>query len=153
MSLVAPLWSALAAQDRAKDTRSTTVPEAAMPPAGMCRVWLRDVPERQQPAPSDCATAIRMVPRDAIVLFGDLKRAASVAPAGGFPAATRRDNGGGPGNIATFRGVGSGGEMRTAAPRRRQGVVGVSATAAAVVPSAASKAPEAKSPLKPEKPQ
>jgi hypothetical protein len=118
----------------------------------MCRVWLRDVPERQQPAPSDCASAIRMVPRDAIVLFGDLKRAASVAPAGGSSAVGRARSGV-QGNIAIFRGIGSAGEWQSGAPRARQGVVGVSATAPAVAPSAASKAPEAKGAIKPEKPQ
>lgn len=73
LSLMAPM---LAAQDKPKDTKAVSVPESAMPPAGMCRLWLPDVPERQQPAPTDCATAIRTMPRDAMVLFGDLKRAA-----------------------------------------------------------------------------
>ncbi|MCC7195902.1 MAG: hypothetical protein IT356_10130 [Gemmatimonadaceae bacterium] len=53
-----------------QDTASVAIPESAWPPAGMCRVWLRGVPERQQPAPTDCGTALRTRPRDATLLMG-----------------------------------------------------------------------------------
>lgn len=66
------------AQDKPKVIKPADIPESAFPPAGMCRVWLADVAERQQPAPTDCATAIRTMPRDATVLFGDLKRGATL---------------------------------------------------------------------------
>jgi len=47
------------------------VPASAIPPAGMCRVWLEDVPVSQQPAPTDCATAVRNRPAKGRVIFGD----------------------------------------------------------------------------------
>jgi hypothetical protein len=64
---------ALAAQGKPaeKESADVAIPETAWPPAGMCRVWLRDVPERQQPAPTDCVTALRMRPRDATLLMGE----------------------------------------------------------------------------------
>jgi len=37
----------------------------------MCRIWLNDVPAGQQPAPTDCASAVRNRPANAKVLFGD----------------------------------------------------------------------------------
>lgn len=54
-----------------KEAADVVIPETAWPPAGMCRVWLRDVPERQQPAPTDCVTALRSRPRDATLLMGE----------------------------------------------------------------------------------
>ena len=150
MSLAVPAGNSLAAQAGAKDTKTALVPASAMPPAGMCRVWLRDVPEHQQPAPTDCTTAIKTMPRDAQVLFGDLQRAATVAA---------------PGTVSAFRGTGgNNGEVRSAAQAAaaaaravggrqgivggRQGIVGVSSSA-----PVAAKAPEAKAVIKPEKPQ
>lgn len=65
--LVAPV---LAAQGKPKEEQEVAIPESAWPPDGMCRVWLRDVPERQQPAPTDCVTALRTRPRDATLLMG-----------------------------------------------------------------------------------
>ena len=50
---------------------TTAVPERARPPAGMCRIWLSDVPVAQQPAPTDCASAVRNKPAKGRVLFGD----------------------------------------------------------------------------------
>ncbi|MGI8496782.1 MAG: hypothetical protein ACR2OG_04255 [Gemmatimonadaceae bacterium] len=41
------------------------------PPPGMCRIWIDGVPADHQPAPTDCATAIRRRPNNARVLFGD----------------------------------------------------------------------------------
>jgi hypothetical protein len=40
-------------------------------PKGMCRIWLKDVPPAQQPAPTDCATAVKNVPPNGRVIFGD----------------------------------------------------------------------------------
>ena len=37
----------------------------------MCRIWLNDVPPGQQPAPTDCASAVRNRPSNGKVLFGD----------------------------------------------------------------------------------
>lgn len=58
--------AALDAQARRDD-----IPPASRPPAGMCRIWLEGVPAAQQPAPTDCATAVRNRPAKARVIFGD----------------------------------------------------------------------------------
>lgn len=51
--------------------RDQTVPAGFFPPAGMCRIWINDVPAGQQPAPTDCASAVRNRPANGRVLFGD----------------------------------------------------------------------------------
>src|SRR5258708_15258534 len=48
-----------------------SVPKAYRPPPGMCRIWLDKVPPKQQPAPTDCPTAVRNRPPNGRVLFGD----------------------------------------------------------------------------------
>jgi hypothetical protein len=68
---------------------STSVPESHRPPPGMCRIWIDGVPPTHQPAPTDCATAIRKRPLNARVVFG------SDAPANerGFaPAQSKQSN-------------------------------------------------------------
>lgn len=62
--------------------KNEPVPKAYLPPPGMCRIWVDNVPAARQPAPTDCATAIRNKPPNARVIFpaarpGDAK---SVAP-------------------------------------------------------------------------
>ena len=47
------------------------VPKEYRPPKGMCRIWLDKVPAKQQPAPTDCPTAVKNKPANAKVLFGD----------------------------------------------------------------------------------
>ena len=47
------------------------VPKAYRPPPGMCRIWLNKVPPKQQPAPTDCPTAVRNRPPNGRVIFGD----------------------------------------------------------------------------------
>ena len=47
------------------------VPPGFFPPAGMCRIWVNGVPAGQQPAPTDCASAVRNRPANGRVLFGD----------------------------------------------------------------------------------
>ena len=79
-SAVAVLGSVpLAAQDKS-NVQEVTIPASALPPEGMCRLWLKDVPEKRQPAPTDCATAIRTRPRDAVLLLGDPSRNAKLPP-------------------------------------------------------------------------
>ena len=51
--------------------REQIVPPGFFPPAGMCRIWINGVPAGQQPAPTDCASAVRNRPANARVLFGD----------------------------------------------------------------------------------
>ena len=52
----------------------TTVPDGYRPPPGMCRIWIEGVPPDRQPAPTDCATAVRRRPANARVIFGDLSK-------------------------------------------------------------------------------
>jgi len=47
------------------------VPKAHLPPPGMCRIWIDNVPAGQQPAPTDCANAIRNRPPNGRVVFSD----------------------------------------------------------------------------------
>ena len=54
-----------------QQSREQVVPPGFYPPAGMCRIWIKDVPAGQQPAPTDCASAVRNRPANAKVLFGD----------------------------------------------------------------------------------
>jgi hypothetical protein len=67
------------AQGGGKGREDQPVPAAQKPPAGMCRIWLKDVPPAQQPAPTDCASAVRNKPADARVIFSD-DRAAPKLP-------------------------------------------------------------------------
>jgi hypothetical protein len=60
----------------------------------MCRVWLENVPAGQQPAPTDCATAIRNRPNNARLVFGDLsKEAAKPNQKSGTAQTDERTNG------------------------------------------------------------
>jgi hypothetical protein len=69
----------LAAQDRGvQETKAAIgVPQSAQPPAGLCRVWLENVPASRQPAPTDCATAIKNRPNNARIVFGNLSEEAA----------------------------------------------------------------------------
>jgi len=70
------LSSAVAAQDpRAQQSR---MPDSFTPPAGLCRLWISGVPASQQPAPTDCASAIRNRPPNAAVVFGPQRRGESM---------------------------------------------------------------------------
>ena len=51
--------------------RDGDVPKDYRPPKGMCRIWLDNVPAKQQPAPTDCPTAVRNRPSNGKVVFGD----------------------------------------------------------------------------------
>jgi hypothetical protein len=68
----AVLASPSVAGAQGKSTRGNKdIPANMRPPAGMCRVWLDDVPAAQQPAPTDCPTAVRNRPAKGRVIFGD----------------------------------------------------------------------------------
>ncbi|MFN8582321.1 MAG: hypothetical protein U0163_15275 [Gemmatimonadaceae bacterium] len=58
-----------------KDSAALVIPKEYLPPAGLCRVWIEKVPAPQQPAPTDCVTAIKNRPTNAKVIFGDDPRA------------------------------------------------------------------------------
>ncbi|HEX9565503.1 MAG TPA: hypothetical protein VF981_16105 [Gemmatimonadaceae bacterium] len=47
------------------------IPQAQRPPKGMCRIWVNNVPAARQPAPTDCASAVRNRPPNARVIFPD----------------------------------------------------------------------------------
>jgi hypothetical protein len=82
--------SSATAQDKPKAEQEIIpgIPLSAMPPEGMCRVWLKDVPERSQPAATDCTTAIKSRPRDAMLLLGEPSRNAKL-PTRRAPIASR----------------------------------------------------------------
>ncbi len=69
--MVVGLTLAAALGVQAQATRTPEVPRDHRPPAGMCRVWLDNVPAGQQPAPTDCASAVRNRPSNGRVIFGD----------------------------------------------------------------------------------
>lgn len=58
-------------QAQQQPRREQIVPPGFYPPAGMCRIWINGVPAAQQPAPTDCASAVRNRPANGKVLFGD----------------------------------------------------------------------------------
>jgi hypothetical protein len=49
------------------------LPPGFAPPSGMCRIWIDGVPADQQPAPTDCATAVKNRPLNGRVIFSDEK--------------------------------------------------------------------------------
>jgi len=50
---------------------NASIPPGQRPPAGMCRIWIEGVPAAQQPAATDCPTAIKNRPSNGKVIFGD----------------------------------------------------------------------------------
>ena len=54
-----------------KRQQQPMVPPAYRPPQGMCRIWIEGVPANQQPAPTDCVTAVRNRPLNGTVIFGN----------------------------------------------------------------------------------
>jgi hypothetical protein len=79
---------ALVAQGRG---RTSAVAEAHRPPAGMCRIWVDGVPADKQPAPTDCATALKNKPTNGRVVFGEAKSPAKAERKD--PLRTERDTG------------------------------------------------------------
>lgn len=72
---------ALSAQTATRDS----IPREYMPPARMCRVWIDGVPPAQQPAPTDCPTAIQKKPANGRVIYGEDKgRSIEKMPVKGF---------------------------------------------------------------------
>jgi hypothetical protein len=58
-------------KDPVRQGQTSAVPADARPPKGMCRIWLDGVPAAQQPAATDCQTAIKNRPANGRVIFGD----------------------------------------------------------------------------------
>ena len=70
------LTSPLAAQS--VETRASSgVPSEMLPPAGKCRIWVEGVPPGQQPASTDCATALRQKPANGVILYGPPQKGSS----------------------------------------------------------------------------
>lgn len=67
----APAMAQRATQKDSAKKHDSAVPAESRPPRGMCRVWLDHVPAAQQPAVTDCPTAIKNRPSNGRVLFGD----------------------------------------------------------------------------------
>ena len=73
-AVVALLASAAPVEAQGRGRADDPVPKGYEPPRGMCRLWIDGVPAAQQPAPTDCATAIRRRPENARVVFGEPAR-------------------------------------------------------------------------------
>ena len=124
-AIAAPLG---AQQDKPRDERVDGVPRSAFPPLGMCRVWLNGVPQSQQPAATDCGTAVRNLPANARLLLGDvpgisatvkLRSDGMALPRGVRAEARRTENG------RTL--VPSGAPTGSVAPQNSDGVIPVTA--------------------------
>jgi hypothetical protein len=69
--LILSLGLAVPAAAQSRERGPDQVPKGHRPPPGMCRIWIDGVPANQQPAPTDCKTAIRNRPPNGRVIFGD----------------------------------------------------------------------------------
>ena len=67
----APAQAQRTQRDSSKRANAAAVPADARPPKGMCRIWIDDVPAAQQPAATDCTTAVKNRPSNGRVIFGD----------------------------------------------------------------------------------
>lgn len=73
LTFAAPLAASLGAQERGEPA-APVVPSHLMPPTGKCRIWMEGVAPAQQPAPTDCQTALRQKPANGTVIFGPTVR-------------------------------------------------------------------------------
>ena len=78
------------AEAQKRNERSANPQEPSAPP-GMCRVWLNGVRADSQPAPTDCATALRNRSPNARVIFGKQGDQRSL-PRNPAPDTSRRDD-------------------------------------------------------------
>ena len=70
--IVAAAAPAMAQQPAPRDSaKKSAIPADARPPKGMCRVWIDGVPAAQQPAATDCPSAVKNRPANGRVIFGD----------------------------------------------------------------------------------
>jgi len=56
---------------RRRDAQLDAVPPQYAPPSGMCRIWVHGVPPSQQPAPTQCANAVRVRTTNSQVVFSN----------------------------------------------------------------------------------
>ena len=95
LALIGILTVGVAASAGAQQSRageSTEIPAQYRPPKGMCRIWLRDVPPAQQPAPTDCAAAVKNVPANGRVVYCSDCTFANPCASGGSGAIAKRLN-------------------------------------------------------------
>jgi hypothetical protein len=70
--IVATAAPLMAQQPAQKDSsKKNPIPADARPPKGMCRIWIDGVPAAQQPAATDCPSAVKNRPSNGRVIFGD----------------------------------------------------------------------------------
>jgi hypothetical protein len=55
---------------RKKRNKSVRVPPGHLPPKGMCRIWFDNRPPGHQPPPGNCRELRRMVPYNAVLIYG-----------------------------------------------------------------------------------
>lgn len=79
MILLLAVAAPIAAQAQEQGKNGDQSATEHRPPPGMCRIWINGVPAERQPAPTDCATAMRRRPSNARVIFGDEVRSTGVA--------------------------------------------------------------------------
>lgn len=82
---------ALAGAQGTARPRLPVIPEHLMPPTGKCRIWMDGVPAAQQPAPTDCQTALRQKPANGTVIFGPTERGVEASGFRSNPRPSRRD--------------------------------------------------------------
>jgi hypothetical protein len=62
-----------------RDVSNAPIPPKYAPPGGMCRVWVQGVPPAQQPAPTQCAKAVRVHSPNSQVVFGPSRSGTAVS--------------------------------------------------------------------------
>lgn len=72
----APAQASQSSQSKQPPMLRVEIPRGLRPPPGMCRIWIDKVPAAQQPAPTDCASAIRNRPPNGRVIFPEQDKAA-----------------------------------------------------------------------------
>lgn len=87
--VAAPLAAQEREQSRGAKGEKSEIPEGHKPPAGLCRIWLNGVPAGQQPAPTDCASAVRNRPGNGRVIFGEKSEKSSLPGPRFAPGSTR----------------------------------------------------------------
>ena len=71
IAAAAALLSIAAPASARAQGRGPDIPVGYRPPPGMCRIWIDGVAPAQQPAVTDCRTAVRNRPANGRVVFGD----------------------------------------------------------------------------------
>jgi hypothetical protein len=173
-SVYAAAPAAVGAQTLVREAKPDTapgVPKGMMPPSGKCRVWMDGVPATRQPAPTDCATALRQKPANARVIYGPntvetrqagLEQARERRPSLLTPIGERRPalvNGRAPASGVAGAGASRGGQAATRADTHSTRVaaptMGSTPAARQATPAAAPRTPappKAAPPKKPERP-